>query len=239
MFLVAELPGGEDAVLDGHEGHHAATVRRMRTGEELVLGDGRGGTARCRITGTGRDRLELLVLERHRQEPRQPRVLLAQALIKGERGERAIEAATEAGVDALLPWRAARCVARWDDERRTQRGLARWRDAAAAAAKQARRSWVPEVSEPVSTGSLVANAAEAAAAVVLHESAAAGLDELALPDTGDLLVVVGPEGGVTPEELDVFAAAGVRPVRLGPEVLRADTAAAVAMGAIGVLTPRW
>jgi 16S rRNA (uracil1498-N3)-methyltransferase len=151
-------------------------------------------------------------------------------------------------VDTVLPWRAARCVARWDDGPRGDKALARWRSTVLAATKQSRRAWLPEVGEPVGTSALAARCAAADAALVLHESAdssiAAAVREL-LPD-GDatssgveLVLVVGPEGGITEDELAALCAVGARPVRLGPEVLRASTAAAVALGALGVLTGRW
>jgi 16S rRNA (uracil1498-N3)-methyltransferase len=172
-------------------------------------------------------------------------VTLAQALLKGDRGELAVELATEAGVDAVLPWRAARCVARWEDGPRGAKALARWRSTAQAAAKQSRRVWLPTVGEPVSTRELLtrctALGATAGLALILHESADTPLARTlaAAPDVAELLLVVGPEGGVSDEELDALTAAGAHPVRLGPEVLRASTAAAVAMGAIGALTTRW
>jgi len=141
----------------------------------------------------------------------------------------------------VLPWRAARCIARWEDGPRGAKALARWRSTAREAAKQARRPWVPVVEEPVSTAALARRVAAAAGAIVLHESVTEPLAELAgtLPSAGDLLIVVGPEGGIADDEVAELAAAGARPVRLGAEVLRASTAAAVALGALGVLTGRW
>jgi 16S rRNA (uracil1498-N3)-methyltransferase len=166
-------------------------------------------------------------------------VLLAQALVKGARGELAVELATEAGVDGILPWRAARCVARWEDGPRGEKALARWRSTAREAAKQARRPWVPAVEEPVTTAALARRVAAADAALVLHEGASGRLPDTPMPEHGELLLVVGPEGGITDPELAELVAAGARPVRLGAEVLRASTAAAVALGALGVLTSRW
>jgi 16S rRNA (uracil1498-N3)-methyltransferase len=237
VFLVDGLPAGDTGVLDGPEGHHAASVRRLRVGEELVLADGRGGRARCGIESVEKDTLRLAVLERtHVPEP-QPRVVVAQALVKGDRGELAVELATEAGVDAIVPWRAARCVARWDEGPRGAKALAKWRSTAREAAKQSRRAWVPEVAEPVSTSELAALVGKAARAMVLHESATSRLADL--PVDGDVLLVVGPEGGISDEELAVLTDAGAVAVRLGPSVLRASTAAAVALGAIGALSTRW
>lgn len=239
VFSVAELPASAEAVLDGPEGKHAATVRRLRAGEQLVLSDGRGGQARCEVAESLKDSLRLSVLRTWRVPQPQLRVRLVQALVKGDRGELAVELATEAGVDALVPWRASRSIAKWDDGPRGAKALARWRNTAEQAAKQARRAWVPEVAEPVTTRQLAELAGGADAALVLHESATDPLTAIDLPPEGELLLVVGPEGGVSAEELAALAEAGVRPVRLGPTVLRASTAGAVALGALGALTERW
>ena len=214
-------------------------MRRLRPGEGLLLGDGRGELARAVVETVAKDALRLRVTDRSTLPPPSPRVVLAQALVKGDRGELAVELATEAGVDAVLPWRAARCVARWDPGSRGDKALARWRTTAREAAKQARRPWLPTVEEPVTTADLAGRVPAAAAALVLHESATEGLADVALPGAGDLLLVVGPEGGIADDEVDALVAAGAQPVRLGPEVLRASTAGAVALGALGVLTGRW
>lgn len=244
LFLVEVVPdAGAGYVLDGPEGRHAATVKRLRAGEMVLLADGRGVLAHAVVQAAGRDRVDLLLADRSTLPVPTPRVLLAQALVKGDRGELAVELATEAGVDGVLPWRAARCVARWDNGPRGDKALARWRATVREAAKQARRPWVPVVEEPVTTAQLAHRIAGAAGALVLHEGAVDGLVELAadggLPDRGDLLLVVGPEGGITDAEVAELVAAGARAVRLGAEVLRASTAAAVALGALGALTGRW
>jgi 16S rRNA (uracil1498-N3)-methyltransferase len=220
------------------------TVRRTRVGERVLLGDGRGGRALGEVTSVARDGLTVRLDEVERVPRPAPVVTLAQALVKGDRGELAVELATEAGVDAVLPWRAARCVARWEEGPRGEKALARWRSTVLAAAKQSRRAWLPEVAAPVGTPELADRCAAAVAAggraLVLHEAAtdgvAAAVSGAAVPE---LLLVVGPEGGVADEELAALTAAGARPVRLGPEVLRASTAAAVALGALGPLTGRW
>lgn len=220
-------------------------MRRLRVGEPILLGDGRGALARCEVTAVGRDTLTVRLLHRELTPRPSPAVTLAQALVKGERGELAVELATEAGVDAVLPWRAARCVARWDEGPRGARSLARWRSTAVAAATQSRRAWLPRVGEPVDTRELAGRcsrlAEDAGLALVLHESASEALGEVLAgrPAPTELLLVVGPEGGVADQELAELEAAGALPVRLGPEVLRASTAAAVALGALGVLTGRW
>lgn len=241
LFLVPALPQQDSYLLDGPEGRHAARVRRLRPGEELVLSDGRGGVARSVVEHVDRDALQLRLLARDTVPPPTPRLTLAQALIKGDRGELAVELATEAGIDEVVPWRAERCVVRWEPGPREDKAVTRWRVTAREAAKQARRAWVPDVNPPVSTRELAARAAEAGLTLVLHESATDDMADLAaeLRTATDLLLVVGPEGGITDAELAELAAAGARPVRLGQEVLRASTAAAVALGALGVLTSRW
>jgi 16S rRNA (uracil1498-N3)-methyltransferase len=240
VFLAAPLADeGERTLLDGDEGRHAAAVRRIRAGEQVLLSDGHGGLARCEVTAARRDELELRVLRRWVEPPPALRVTLAQALIKGDRGELAIELATEAGVDAVLPWRAERCIARWDDGPRGAKALQRWRATARQSAKQSRRGTVPEVSEPMDTAALAQRCRDAALPLVLHEGAAQPLPSVSLPDSGEVLLAVGPEGGITDSELDGLVGAGACPVRLGPTVLRSSTAAVVALGALGALTSRW
>lgn len=239
QFLVDALPTGDRLLLDGPEGRHAATVRRLRTGELLLVGDGAGAVAECRVDGRDRDTLALVVDRRWTVPAPSPRVVVAQALVKGDRGELAVELATEAGADAVLPWFAERCVVRWDDPSRAAKSLARWRNTAREAAKQARRAWVPTVGEPVDTAALAAVVRAAGGALVLDPDADIALADAALPARGDLILVVGPEGGIAPGEVAALAAAGAVGVRLGDSVLRASTAATVALGALGVLTQRW
>ncbi|HEU5474420.1 MAG TPA: 16S rRNA (uracil(1498)-N(3))-methyltransferase [Actinophytocola sp.] len=240
VFLVDQLPAGDHAVLDGPEGRHAATVRRLHPGEELMLCDGRGAVAHCVIESADRrDALDLRLLRRWAEPPPQPRIVVAQALVKGDRGELAVELATEAGADAIVPWQAARSVARWDDGPRGAKALARWRSTVREAAKQSRRTWVPDVAEPVSTAGLATLVRSSAAAFLLDSAAGARLTDAELPPRGDLLIIVGPEGGISSAESTLLEQAGAQVVRLGPTVLRASTAGVVAVSAIGVLTQRW
>lgn len=243
LFYVDGLPDvGGLADVAGDEGFHAATVRRIRVGEELVLGDGAGELARCEVEHSGRDGLRARVLQRWHVPAAQPPVTIVQALPKAERSELAIESATEAGADAFVAWQASRCVARWDGAR-VDKGLRRWRAVARAAARQSRRAHIPAVDGVVSTAALVtrvgAEVADGGAVVVLHESATGRIADYALAQANSVTVVVGPEGGVAPDELAALTDAGAAAIRLGPTVLRTSTAAAVALGALGVLTARW
>jgi len=237
LFLVDTLPAGGETVLGGPEGHHAATVRRLRAGEQVRLADGAGGLAECTVVGPAGEGLRLAVTAVRRLSPPTPRFVLVQALAKGDRGELAVELATELGVDEVLPWAAARSVTRWEGAR-GQRSLARWRSTAREAAKQSRRPWVPAVAE-LQTTRQVADRIERSAALVLHEAAGSPLTAVDLPTGGDLVLVAGPEGGIDPAELAAFTAAGARAVRLGEPVLRTSTAGAAALAVLSARTGRW
>ncbi|WP_019204099.1 16S rRNA (uracil(1498)-N(3))-methyltransferase [Tsukamurella sp. 1534] len=242
VFLAERLPApGEECLLDGDEGRHAAAVRRIRVGEELVLSDGAGGFARCSAAAVGKADVTLRCAEVWTVPAASPRVVLVQALPKSDRADLAVELATEAGIDEIVPWQAARCVARWDGGKgKAEKGVARWRAVARAAAKQARRAYVPRVHDVVTTRELVPLLTSMDAnVVVLHEGSAVPLGEVDFSVTETVVIVVGPEGGISPEELDALVATGAQPALLGPTVLRTSTAAAVALGAIGVLTTRW
>jgi 16S rRNA (uracil1498-N3)-methyltransferase len=239
-FLVPALPEGDVFVLDGAEGRHAATVQRLGEGEELLLGDGAGGTASAVVESVGKGVLTLTIKSRAYEPARDPRLVVVQGIAKGDRGELAVQAMTEAGVDEIVPWAAERSVTRWRSER-GDRARARWVSTAREAAKQARLTWLPVIagSPDESTSQVTARVASAAAALVLHEEAAAPLSTVDLPAAGDVLLVVGPEGGIAPDELSAFTAAGARPVRLGPEVLRTSTAGVAALAVLSTRLGRW
>lgn len=241
LFYVDALPPvGELAVVDGDEGFHAANVRRIRPGERLQLSDGAGGLAHCEVDDVGKGRLTARVLDFRFVPPPSPTVTVVQALPKSERSELAIELATEAGADAFVAWQASRCVAKWETPAKVDKGLRRWSAVARSAARQSRRPRVPEVSGPVSTTRLVETLrASTAVVLMLHESATQRLTDVAVAEANSVTLVVGPEGGIADDEVGALREAGATPVRLGPTVLRTSTAAAVALGALGVLTDRW
>jgi 16S rRNA (uracil1498-N3)-methyltransferase len=236
--LAAAIEGALIA-LTGAEGRHAATVRRIRPGERVDVADGAGVIAECVVTEAGAGRVELRVQSRREVPAPEPRIVVVQALPKGDRAELAVETMTEVGVDVIVPWAAERCVARWPAGDRAAKALARWRSAAREAAKQARRSRIPEVTGLASTADVAARIGVAAGAVVLEPDAGAALSRLELPRSGDVLLVVGPEGGVSPGELAAFTAAGARPARLGESVLRTSTAGAAAAAVLMSRTGRW
>lgn len=240
VFRIDAVPVLGEFRLDGPEGRHAATVRRMRVGERLTVTDGRGVRGSGTVAVVERGEVVVIIDDVSADPAPRPTVTLVQALVKGDRGELAVELATEAGVDTIVPWQAARCISRWTGSaEKARRGRTRWADTAAAAAKQSRRTRFPAVADLADTAAVARMVRAADQALLLHESAGPGLREVVRADVDDLLLVVGPEGGLTEDELAVLGAAGARAVRLGPHVLRASTAAAVALGALGVLTGRW
>ncbi|MEU6541054.1 16S rRNA (uracil(1498)-N(3))-methyltransferase [Streptomyces sp. NPDC047000] len=242
----ADAPGGTDGpggtgryVLDGPEGRHAVSVKRLQPGEEVVLTDGAGRYAVCEVTGTeGKDRLILRMTSVEEEPAQAPRITVVQALPKGDRGELAVETMTEVGVDAIVPWQAARCITQWRGERGLK-ALGKWRATAREAGKQSRRVRFPEVADAATTKQVAALLAGADFAAVLHESGEIPLATAELPAEGEIVLVVGPEGGVSPEELAAFTEAGAKPYVLGRTVLRTSTAGTAAAALLLGRTGRW
>ncbi|MFC4584679.1 16S rRNA (uracil(1498)-N(3))-methyltransferase [Sphaerisporangium corydalis] len=237
VFLADDL-SGDEIVLSGPEGRHAATVRRLRAGERVDLTDGRGAVAESVVRDVAKDSLRLQVTGRRSLPAPAPRLVVVQGLPKGDRGELAVEMMTEAGVDVIVPWAAARCVTQWKGDR-AGKALARWRSTAREAGKQARRFHLPEVTDQVTTAGVAALLRDAAVAAVLHEEAGEPLSGLELPSAGDIVVVIGPEGGIAAEEIERFRDSGARPVLLGPTVLRTSTAGVAAAAVLLTRSGRW
>ncbi|MFF9471668.1 16S rRNA (uracil(1498)-N(3))-methyltransferase [Streptomyces roseolus] len=242
VFVVDAVPGAGTHVLEGPEGRHAVSVKRLQAGEELVLTDGRGHWADCLVRDTeGKDRLTVEVTAAHEEPSEEPRITVVQALPKGDRGELAVETMTETGVDAIVPWAASRCITQWRGDRGLK-ALAKWRATAREAGKQSRRTRFPDVAELMTTKQVAQLLAGADFAAVLHEDRdhpSGALATAELPAKGSIVLVVGPEGGVSPEELAVFEAAGARPFRLGRSVLRTSTAGTAATALVLGRTGRW
>ena len=243
LFWADSVPApGADLILSGAEGRHAVTVARLGVGERILVGDGAGSVGGCEIREiTAKDTLVATVHDLAFEARSTPQVTVVQALPKSERSELAVDLATEAGADVIVPWQALRCVSRWTGK--ADKGVAKWRAAASAAAKQSRRPWIPEITDLATTIDVRARCADVVArgwgVAVLHGEAVQPLARLPLADATEILLVVGPEGGLDAGEVADLTALGAHSVVLGPEVLRTSTAAAVALGAIGVLTRRW
>jgi len=240
VFLVppGDLTAARAVTLTGPEGHHAAAVRRLRPGERADVSDGAGTLAEGVVSVAGKDSVTLDIRAVHTVPAPHPRIVVAQALPKGDRGELAVELMTEVGIDMVIPWAADRSITKWQAERGAK-ALAKWRATAREAAKQSRRAWLPEVTELATTAVLAQRAATAAAAIVLEADAPARLHELPLTESGEVLLFVGPEGGITPSERATLRDAGAIEARLGPTVLRTSTAGAAAAVILLSRTGRW
>ena len=234
---VAAAAEGASLLLDGDEGRHAAAVVRLRVGERYFVADGAGRRLLLEATDVDRASVRGTVLEVAHDPAPSPRFVLVQALAKGDRDEQAIEAATELGVDEDVPWQAERSVVVWRGER-AAKSLAKWAAVVTRATKQSRRARMPVTSPAVGLTPLVARVGESALTLVLHEDATEPLASVELPHDGDVLLVVGPEGGISQREVEALQSAGARPVRLGSTILRASSAGPAALAVLSART-RW
>ncbi|WP_311488705.1 16S rRNA (uracil(1498)-N(3))-methyltransferase [uncultured Corynebacterium sp.] len=231
---------GDSVQLTGAEARHSQ-VKRIADGEAVIVSDGAATAVRGAFSAAGVQVTELLELP----QPT-PRVTIVQALPKSDRSELAVDLMVQAGADRIIPWAASRCIARWD--KKEDKALARWEKTAFAATKQSRRLVLPEI-----TGLLrnltdlpelvpgLAGPQPTARLGMLHEDACSDFRSFVESAAGveDIVLVIGPEGGIAPDELATLEELGGHAVVLGPEVLRTATAGAVALGAIGALTDRW
>ena len=230
-YFIADDPAS--GRLDGAEGRHAVTVKRITAGERIALIDGRGTVAEVEVLNTsGKDRLFGTVVELKNVSQPRPEVIVVQAVPKSERAELAVDLATQGGADAILPWISHRTIARWQGPK-VAKNAEKWQSTAREAAKQSRRAWIPEVHDPVTTNQL-AEMIQGETALVLHEDAEKKIGEVDF-DVDKLFLIVGPEGGIGEDELELLDAVKVK---LGPEVLRTASAAFAGLSAIGVLS-RW
>lgn len=227
---------GDLVSLTGAEAKHAAVVRRLRVGEAVTVGDGAG----VWLAGTAEEvspaRVDVRIAERVEHPAPTPRIVLVQALAKGDRDELAVQAACELGVDEIVPWQASRSVSRWEGPKAVK-GRERWATIVREAAKQAHRAWLPDVVAPVSTTQLAERAREQRV-LLLDPTAPVRLSEIE-PDDRDLVLVVGPEGGISEEELRRLTEAGAERVLLGDTVLRTSTAGPAAIAVLSVALGRW
>lgn len=240
---------GSTLTLDGAEGHHAATVMRLASGEAVQLSD----TVRLRAEGVviavAAGQLQVQIVDVLTEAPPLPRLVLVQALAKDRRDLQAVEAATELGVDAVIPWQAERSVARWKSGREAKKH-AEWVNIVTTAAKQTRRTAIPQVRSLHTTAQYVqayGQAGQRAGVVVLHEAEETSLDTVlkglgasgAQPQVDELHLVVGPEGGISDRELQLLTDVSARTARLGRHVLRSSSAGPAAVAGTQLLLGRW
>ena len=234
----AESRPGQVVTVDGPEARHAVTVSRVRPGDRLRLGNGAGLLLEGAVLTAEAAQLTLRVDDASETRAATPRIHLVQALAKGDRDELAIQAATELGVDGVIPWSAARSITKWDGPK-IAKGHERWSSIVREASKQSIRAWLPSVAPLTSTKQLAVLAATTRM-LLLDPTATGRLTEVAVPtDDRDILLVVGPEGGISPAELLVLEQAGARAVRLGDTVLRTSTAGPAALAILNATLGRW
>jgi 16S rRNA (uracil1498-N3)-methyltransferase len=236
---LAGCVAGDAVTVQGPEGRHGATVRRLRPGETVDVVDGFGRRASGVVAAVpGPDRFDVAIATVTDEPEPAPRITVVLALLKGDRMESAVEMLTEIGADEIVPWEAERCVVRWRPDRRAK-AQARLAAAVHAAGKQSRRARFPVLAPPSDSHAVAHRLAAADLGLVLHEGAGEAMTAAALPGVGEVVIVLGPEGGITPEEVDLLERSGGRAVRLGGSVLRAGTAAAAACAVAMGSTGRW
>lgn len=240
---------GAEIEVVGDEAHHAVRVSRLRVGERILLGNGAGIIGQGEVTAAEKQRFAVRLSEVREHPVPSPRLVLAQALAKGDRDERAVEQATEFGVDAIVPWAASRSVSRWADAEKQDRGRGKWQRIAREAAKQSLRARVPEVEAPTTLQGLLARcAAPGTAVVALHPAGSEPLSAwaraaAASASTGsglhEIVVVIGPEGGFSDDELAAARAGGAEVLVLGETVLRTSSAGPAGLGVLNTVLGRW
>lgn len=237
LSLLEDPQPGQVVSLGGEEGRHAAGVRRIRAGEIVMISDGNGLAVRGPVIAVEKASLSVEVAEVLRSPAPAVKYVAVQALPKGDRAEQAVEMLTELGVDEIVPWQSTRSVVRWAPDR-VERGLNRWRSTAREATKQSRRFRVPTISVPMTTAELVQRIPQTDLTLVLHEAESRPLAEVPVPGSGEVMFIIGPEGGLTDEEVAAFTAAGALSVRIAEAVLRTGTAGVVALAQLQALAGR-
>jgi 16S rRNA (uracil1498-N3)-methyltransferase len=237
LFLVDKLDDSNLIEVSGDEAHHAIKVLRINVGEEILVSDGAGNWVRASVENIEKKTFTAKVLERGFQPEKSPRLIVVQGLPKSDRVKDAIEILVESGVDQIIPWQADRSISKWQKD-----SLDKWQSAAVAATKQSRRYRKPEIIDGLSLSQLLEIESENSAVLVMHESATTKLSEVVtskFAGMSEIIIVVGPEGGISESELTVLEGAGAHIVGLGPEVFRSAHAGGAALSAVSALIGRW
>jgi 16S rRNA (uracil1498-N3)-methyltransferase len=237
LFLVDKLDDSNLIEVSGDEAHHAIKVLRINVGEEILVSDGAGNWVRASVENIEKKTFTAKVLERGFQPEKSPRLIVVQGLPKSDRVKDAIEILVESGVDLIIPWQANRSISKWQKD-----SLDKWQSAAVAATKQSRRFRKPEIIDGLSLSQLLEIESENSAVLVMHESATTKLSEVVtskFAGMSEIIIVIGPEGGISESELTVLEGAGAHIVGLGPEVFRSAHAGGAALSAVSALIGRW
>ena len=237
VFIVDHLPTSGEVILDGDEGHHAAKVTRVNVGEEFIVTDGRGRSARVKVNEVHKEKVTCSIISTEIAQALPISFSVLQALTKGDRARETIELLTEAGVDHVIPWNAARCIGQWKEEDESR---AKWQMWAREATKQSRRSWIPQISPLFSTRDAITALSQYDCTLLFDEGTEVKVSTL-LKDQkySKVLVIIGPEGGITPDEREEFVKAGAHVVGMGRPVFRSAHAGAVALAAVQTALGIW
>jgi 16S rRNA (uracil1498-N3)-methyltransferase len=237
LFLVDKLEDSNLIEVSGDEAHHAIKVLRITVGEEILISDGAGNWVRASVENIEKKSFAAKVLERGFQQEKSPRLIVVQGLPKSDRVKDAIEILIESGVDLIIPWQADRSISKWQKD-----SLAKWQNVAVAATKQSRRFRKPEIIDGLSLSQLLEIESENSAILVMHESATTKLSQVVtskFAEMSEIIIVIGPEGGISESELELLQSVGAHIVGLGPEVFRSAHAGGAALSAVSALIGRW
>ena len=226
--LLREVSVSTAVTLPQQVAHHVH-VMRITPGEVCELVDGHGK----RITGAINAEGAFIVARVAKDPAPKLRIDVAQALIKGDRLETAIDMMTQVGVSGFIPWIADHCVVKWVGDK-TQKQLIKWNNVVAAASEQSRRSWLPTVQSPMTSGELAQKMQSYDHVVVLEESHGANTTDI---ESGSVLLLVGPEGGCSARERELFEQ-GIS-LTLGTSVFRSETAGVVGVSYLMTKSGEW
>lgn len=237
-MLAATASIGDQLRIEGAEAHHAVNVKRVQVGEQLDLLTGQGRRLVIEVTATDKQGMDITVLEVIDEAPPAHPIGLIQALAKSDRDLQAVESGVELGISAVRPWQADRSIVRWNGPK-IDKALAKWQALVRSAQKQSRRSFEPTVHPPLGTKALAAEVAELVSGgdlvLLMHEDASQSMTQLVTDwsqqanDSSGVWIIVGPEGGISPSEVEQLTAAGAQLVVLGQHVLRSSTAGPAAV----------
>lgn len=235
LFFVDNLPTtvGATYEFDSDDAFHAIKVLRIAAGEIFNLSDGAGAWSRVSVNNVNKKSMTVTVLESGFEEALAEQFTIVQAIPKGDRIKESIEMSTEGGVDRIVMWKAARSIGRADEK------LEKLQLTAREASKQSRRFRIPQVSGVATTDQVVDEIAKAELALVFHESATSTISRAVTADAKKVLIIIGPEGGLTDDEVETFAAAGAKVVLMGRPILRSAHAGLAAMAAVNTALSVW
>ena len=229
LFIVENIPDRGDVVIEGDEAHHLG-VARIKVGERITVTNGAGRRAEVEVLDINKRNVGCRILEVV-DEPRPNTILtVVQALTKGDRARETIELLTEGGAEIIIPWQAANSIGQWKEEKDA---LSKWRTWAREATKQSRRSWIPQVLDLHSTAELKRRIQDGEFSLVFHESSESSLTEIfnsAAPK--EVILVIGPEGGITEDEVAGLVTSGAKVVSIGRAVFRSAHAGVAALAAV-------